>query len=167
MKQVKFLSIALVLCFITHFSFAGVSKVVPAGSTETKSMETVVKELDTKIEATKMERAELKSLSKVERKAYRSEMKQLKKQRRAAKFMNWYTASSTGEKGFIAAIICFFLGGLAIHRVYMGGSIILVLGYFLTFGGIFGLLPLIDFFRLLMGHEGHYEGNNAFFAAFG
>ena len=66
----------------------------------------------------------------------------------------------------VAILLAFFLGGLGIHRVYLGGRPILILLYFITFGGIFGLLPLIDFIRLIIGHMDHYEGNDKFFAAF-
>lgn len=66
----------------------------------------------------------------------------------------------------VAILLAFFLGGLALHRVYLGGSPVLILLYLITFGGIFGLLPLIDFIRLILGQMDHYENNNSFFAAF-
>jgi hypothetical protein len=49
----------------------------------------------------------------------------------------------------------------------MGSKPIMILWYILTIGGIFGLLPLIDLIRLLIGHGDHYDGNNSLFAAFG
>jgi len=66
----------------------------------------------------------------------------------------------------VAILLAFFLGGLGIHRVYLGGKPILILFYIITFGGIFGILPLIDFIRLIIGHMDHYENNNSFIAAF-
>ena len=66
----------------------------------------------------------------------------------------------------VAVLLAFFLGGLAIHRVYLGGRPLLILLYLITFGGIFGILPLIDFIRLIIGQMEHYEDNDAFFAAF-
>ena len=66
----------------------------------------------------------------------------------------------------VAILLAFFIGWTGIHRVYLGGKPILILLYIITFGGIFGLLPLIDFIRLIIGHMDHYEGNNSFFAAF-
>lgn len=76
-------------------------------------------------------------------------------------------AVAGGEHNAVVAILlAFFLGGLGIHRVYLGGRPLLILLYIITFGGIFGLLPLIDFIRLIIGHMSHYEGNDKFFAAF-
>lgn len=66
----------------------------------------------------------------------------------------------------VAILLAFFIGWTGIHRVYLGGKPILILLYIITFGGIFGLLPLIDFIRLIIGQMDHYEGNNSFFAAF-
>lgn len=67
----------------------------------------------------------------------------------------------------VAILLAWFLGGIGIHRVYLGSKPIMVLWYILTFFGIFGLIPLIDFIRLIIGHMDHYEGNNSLFAAFG
>lgn len=76
-------------------------------------------------------------------------------------------ALAGGEKSAaVAILLAFFLGGLGLHRVYLGGRPILILFYIITFGGIFGLLPLIDFIRLIIGHMDHYEGNDKFLAAF-
>lgn len=66
----------------------------------------------------------------------------------------------------VAIILAFFLGGFGIHRVYLGGRGILILLYIITLGGIFGILPLIDFIRLIIGDMDHYEDNDSFFAAF-
>ena len=75
-------------------------------------------------------------------------------------------AASSGKDGVIAGIIAFLLGGLGIHRLYMGSNGIIVLWYLITLGGLFGILPLIDMIRLFMGHTSHYDGNNSLFAAF-
>lgn len=66
---------------------------------------------------------------------------------------------------WIAVVLDFFLGGIAIHRVYLGGTPVLILGYLITFGGIFGLVPLIDFFVLIIesGDISKYVGSNKFF----
>lgn len=67
-----------------------------------------------------------------------------------------------------AIILCFFLGGLAIHRVVMGGRAILILLYFITCGGIFGIVPLVDFILLIVdainGGGSRYENNDKFIA---
>lgn len=66
---------------------------------------------------------------------------------------------------WIAVVLDFFLGGIAIHRVYLGGTPVLIVGYLFTFGGIFGLVPLIDFFVLIIesGDISKYVGSNKFF----
>jgi hypothetical protein len=66
---------------------------------------------------------------------------------------------------WIAVILDFFIGGLAVHRVYLGGTPVLIIGYLLTCGGIFGLVPLIDFFVLILsaGDISKYVDNDAFF----
>jgi TM2 domain-containing membrane protein YozV len=93
------------------------------------------------------------------------------KVKKTSKFKMWIAkqmAKSGSDKNpIIGAVIAFFLGGLGIHRVYMGSKPIMILWYILTIGGIFGLLPLIDFIRLLIGHGDHYDGNEKLFAAFG
>jgi TM2 domain-containing membrane protein YozV len=62
------------------------------------------------------------------------------------------TATVTvGQKSMIvAALLCFFLGVLGVHRFYVGkvGTGILQI---VTFGGFFGLWPLIDFIMILIG----------------
>lgn len=74
---------------------------------------------------------------------------------------------NSGENKVLgAALLALFLGGLGIHRVYLGGSGLLILGYIVTFGGLFGILPIIDFVRIISGGIDHYQGNNALFAAF-
>ena len=75
------------------------------------------------------------------------------------------TKLQAGDKQAIVAVVLdLLLGGLAIHRVYLGGSPVLVAGYFFTFGGIFGLLPLGDFIVLLVnfGDISKYVDNDAF-----
>lgn len=109
-----------------------------------------------------MTKKEMKQVKKAERQAKKAE----RKLQRKARFIAWMTAAGSGDDGIIAAVICFFIGWLGIHRVYLGGKGSLILLYLITFGGIFGLLPLIDFIRLLIGDVGHYTNNDDFLAAF-
>ena len=95
--------------------------------------------------------------------------KNLRKEKRMQKFERLvakYEAASTEGRIIAAALLAVFLGPLAIHRVYLGGSGWLVLGYLFTFGGLFGILPLIDFIRIVARGTEHYEGNDRLFAAF-
>lgn len=57
----------------------------------------------------------------------------------------------------VAALLCFFLGGLGIHRFYVGkiGTGILQI---VTLGGI-GLWALVDFITILLGKFRDKEGN--------
>ncbi len=58
------------------------------------------------------------------------------------------------EKDAVLAIVLdFFLGGLGIHRFYLGTKTMTGLGYILTCGGIFGIVPLVDFIVLIIDNE--------------
>ena len=54
-----------------------------------------------------------------------------------------------GDRSWLVALLlCFFLGGLGLHRFYLGYN---GLGLLMLFtGGFFGVLWLIDFFRILI-----------------
>ena len=72
------------------------------------------------------------------------------------------------DEVLVAFVLCLVFGGLGVHRVYMGGSPILVLYYIITCGGIFGLVSLIDLVSLIIKMVndegiGSYGGNDAFF----
>ena len=51
----------------------------------------------------------------------------------------------------VAFILAWFLGGLGIHRLYLGTETMTWVGYILTCGGIFGLVPFVDWIVLLIG----------------
>lgn len=82
------------------------------------------------------------------------------------------TASLTGtarvkaNKEFVPAVLLnFFLGGLGIHRLYLGTKTITWVGYILTCGGIFGIVPFIDFIVLIVHSSdiSPYVDNTKFF----
>ena len=54
---------------------------------------------------------------------------------------------------WIAVALDFFLGGLGVHRVYLGTPPGIIAGYFFTCGGIFGILPLVDLIVLVINNE--------------
>jgi TM2 domain-containing membrane protein YozV len=58
------------------------------------------------------------------------------------------------DKNFVAAILLnFFLGGLGIHRLYLGTATMTWIGYILTCGGIFGVVPFVDFIVLIIHND--------------
>lgn len=75
-------------------------------------------------------------------------------------------ASAGKEKSAVVAIVLdFFLGGLGIHRFYLGTETMTGLGYILTCGGIFGIVPLVDFIVLIINNDNisPYVNNPKFF----
>lgn len=78
------------------------------------------------------------------------------------------TTAVKDKNAAVAFILCFFLGGLGIHRLYMGTKTMTWVGYILTCGGIFGIVPLIDWIMLLIklvgdGNISEYVDNTKFF----
>ncbi len=68
---------------------------------------------------------------------------------------------------WIAFILAWVVGGLGIHRVYLGGKTSLILIYVVTCFGIFGIVPLVDWIVLLIGAVKNdisaYVNNDSFF----
>lgn len=61
---------------------------------------------------------------------------------------------AAGDKNFaVALVLNFFLGVLGIHRAYLGTKTFTWIGYILTCGGIFGIVPLIDFIVLIINND--------------
>ena len=59
---------------------------------------------------------------------------------------------SSGSKSPIASfLLCTFLGGFGVHRHYMGTRPWMWAIYTFTCGGIFGIIPLVDWVMLLVG----------------
>lgn len=74
--------------------------------------------------------------------------------------------SDAGGKSFVAALLLdLFLGGLGIHRLYLGTKTMTWVGYILTCGGIFGVVPLVDLVVLIVHNEdiSPYVNNPKFF----
>lgn len=74
------------------------------------------------------------------------------------------------SKFIIAILLTLFLGGIGIHRVYLGGKPILILWYLLLnlifgFGAILALIDLIV--MLIDSGTKKFDGNDKVFAAFG
>ena len=57
-----------------------------------------------------------------------------------------------------AILLCFFLGGLGIHRFYLGYTLIGVI-QLLTFGG-FLIWAIVDIIKLIIGSLKDSEGND-------
>jgi hypothetical protein len=74
-------------------------------------------------------------------------------------------AASSDKNVWIAVIIDFFLGGLAIHRVYLGSKPVMIVYYIITGCGIFGIVPLIDLIVLIINNQNisKYVGSNKYF----
>ena len=68
------------------------------------------------------------------------------------------TYESKFNSKLTAIILCFFLGGLGIHRFYLGYTLIGVI-QLLTFGG-FLIWAIVDFIRLIIGSLKDSEGND-------
>lgn len=66
--------------------------------------------------------------------------------------------AATGQKSWLAALLlCIFLGGLGVHRFYVGkiGTGILMI---LTFGGL-GIWVIIDLIMIAIGNFRDKQGN--------
>jgi hypothetical protein len=70
-----------------------------------------------------------------------------------------------GKSAVAAILLDFFLGGLGIHRFYLGTATLTGIGYILTLGGICGVVPFVDFIVLIVNSSdiSKYEDNPKFF----
>ncbi len=75
------------------------------------------------------------------------------------------TVMAKEKDAVVAIVLDFFLGGLGIHRFYLGTETLTGLAYFLTCGGIFGIVPLVDFVVLIIDNKdiSAYVNNPKFF----
>jgi TM2 domain-containing membrane protein YozV len=74
------------------------------------------------------------------------------------------TNTADSNQQVIAILLCFFLGGLGLHRLYLGARGIVILWYVLTCGGIFGIVPLVDFILLIFSGTSRFEGKSSLIA---
>ncbi len=76
------------------------------------------------------------------------------------------TEIKDAKQPIVAFLLCWFLGGFGIHRHYLGTSQFMWALYTFTCGGIFGIIPLVDWIMLLIGiienNIGSYENNTNF-----
>lgn len=70
-----------------------------------------------------------------------------------------------GKDPLVAILLDFFVGGLGVHRFYLGTKTLTGVGYILTCGGIFGVLPLVDLIVLAVNYDdiSPYVNNPKFF----
>lgn len=61
------------------------------------------------------------------------------------------TTVSSEQSDVVAVALTFFLGGFGVHRHYMGTKKWMWAIYTFTFGGIFGVVPLVDFIIEIIG----------------
>lgn len=76
------------------------------------------------------------------------------------------TMAAAAEKEAVVAILLdFFLGGFGVHRFYLGTEVMTGIGYIITCGGIFGIVPLVDFIVLIINMDdiSRYVNNPKFF----
>jgi len=75
---------------------------------------------------------------------------------------------SAGKSPVGAILLTFFLGGFGVHRHYMGTRPWMWAIYTFTFGGIFGVVPFVDFIVEIIAtvednSVARYCGNTSFF----
>lgn len=77
---------------------------------------------------------------------------------------NINTSVNSSDKSQILAIVLdLFVGGLGLHRAYLGTKTFTWVGYILTCGGIAGLVPLIDLFAMVLSPIDKFVDNSKFF----
>jgi TM2 domain-containing membrane protein YozV len=99
-----------------------------------------------KAEAAAISESEKVQVTKLDRKAMRQEVK-----RQLAAAPKGTTAE--GKSQVVAAVLCFFLGGLGVHDFYLGRVGKGILQIFLSLILVGVILVIIDFIRILIGTE--------------
>lgn len=132
-----------------------VAEVVPARHTAHRATHRASAHATAKAEVSAAAVTAKAQIAKIDRKAFK---KELKRQLAAAP----QGTTAEGKSQLVAALLCFFLGGLGIHDFYLGrvGKGILQIFLTLLFGiGI--ILVIIDFIRILIGTEKPKNGEYA------
>lgn len=72
---------------------------------------------------------------------------------------------AASKDAVVAILLDFFLGEFGVHRFYLGTEVLTGVGYILTCGGIFGIVPLVDFIVLIVNYNdiSKYVNNPRFF----
>ena len=134
MKKI-FMSLSAVLILVT----SNATVINPNSSDPKPQTSTMTFEDFKKMSAKEFEQATGKKLSLVQKVAFKAAKKKMTKS----------APAGGGKSQLTATLLCFFLGGLGIHRFYLGytwqGIVQL-----LTLGGL-GIWALIDFIRILTG----------------
>jgi TM2 domain-containing membrane protein YozV len=100
---------------------------------------------------------------------------ELKQERKANKLMQKLERLASPDKAkgddnmLLAIILAVFIGWTGIHRVYLGGSPLLIVGYLLLtcLFGLGWLLAIIDAIAMAVkGDTSAFQGNNKLFACF-
>ncbi len=73
--------------------------------------------------------------------------------------------AAASKDAVVAIVLDFFLGGFGVHRFYLGTEVMTGIGYIITCGGIFGIVPLVDFIVLIINYNdiSKYVNNPKFF----
>jgi len=159
MKCLKAFTVLSVLAI----SFVILTSAVPAGNNSEKpnKMQQATMALDKAAADGKVSYQELKSIAEDLKGSKLSLKEKIALKVFGKKISTKATSAPTGgEKSqIVAALLCFFLGGIGIHRFYLGYTwqgIVQIL----TLGGC-GIWSLIDFIRILLGtlkpKDGEYE----------
>ncbi|MDH5609825.1 MAG: TM2 domain-containing protein [Cyclobacteriaceae bacterium] len=85
----------------------------------------------------------------------------------SANFLDASMVQAADPNPWVAFVLAWVVGWTGIHRVYLGGKGSLIAIYVVTCGGIFGIVPLIDWIVLLIGAAkndiSQFVGNDSFF----
>ncbi len=78
---------------------------------------------------------------------------------------NFQTMAMEEKDPMVAILLDFFLGPIGVHRFYLGTKPMTGIGYILTCGGIFGVVPFIDLIMLAIDYDdiSKYVDNPKFF----